>query len=90
MIRNKTIPTLEKLLETTRDGFYEASYDSYAYARFLCQYLQDHGKLIDFYKKFHADAKKDPTGKAALAAVVGMDLASFDTVFRKWAGNLRR
>lgn len=89
MIRNKTIPSVAKLLETTRDGFYDAPYDSYAYARFLVQYLQDTGKLRDFYKKFQADTK-DRTGKTALAAVVGMELEAFDPVFRKWALALRR
>jgi len=89
MIRDKTIPPVAKLLETTRDGFYDAPYDSYAYARFLCQYLQDHGKLRDFYTKFLADAK-DRTGKTALAAILGQDLASFDAVFQKWALALRR
>lgn len=89
MIRDKSIPELATLVKTTRDGFYEAHYDSYAYARFLCQYLQDHGKLRDFYAKFAADTK-DPTGKAALEAVLGKDLASFDAVFRKWALALRR
>jgi hypothetical protein len=76
-------------MSTTRDGFYDARYDSYAYARFLCQYLQDHGKLIDFYKKFTADTK-DLTGQKALAAVVGMEVESFDAVFQKWAMSLRR
>ena len=89
MIKNKSIPSLTKLMATTRDGFYEAQYDSYAYARFLCQYLQDHGKLIEFYKSFTAD-KKDLTGQASLAAVVGMDVATFDDVFQKWAMSLRR
>ncbi len=89
MIQNKSIPSVAKLLETTRDGFYDASYDSYAYARFLVQYLQDQGKLRDFYKKFLADTK-DRTGKTALAATVGMDLDKFDVVFRKWAMTLRR
>jgi len=89
MINNKTIPSVAKLLETTRDGFYDAPYDSYAYARFLCQYLQDTGKLRDFYKKFLADTK-DRTGKTALAATVGMDLDKFDVVFRKWVMTLRR
>lgn len=89
MIQNKTIPSVAKLLETTRDGFYDANYDSYAYARFLVQYLQDTGKLRDFYKKFLADTK-DRTGKAALVATVGMDLDKFDVVFRKWAMTLRR
>jgi len=89
MIRDKSIPPLSRLMSTTRDGFYEARYDSYAYARFLCQYLQDHGKLIDFYKKFTADAK-DLSGQKALEAVTGMDIASFDAVFQKWAMSLRR
>jgi len=89
MIRDKTIPAVATLLSTTRDGFYEANYDAYAYARFLCQYLQDTGKLHDFYTKFVADTK-DRTGQAALAAVLGQDLATFDPIFRKWALALKR
>lgn len=89
MIRDKTLPSLQTLLSTTRDGFYDAEYDSYAYARFLCQYLQDNGKLRDFYQKFVADTK-DTTGQAALEAVLGMDLAKFEPVFKKWALALRR
>lgn len=89
MIKNKTIPSLGKLMSTTRDAFYDAPYDSYAYARFLCQYLQDHGKLIEFYKTFTAD-KEDLTGQRSLAKVVGMDVAAFDLVFREWAMSLRR
>lgn len=89
MIKAKTLPSIKTLLATTRDGFYEADYDSYAYARFLCQYLQDHGKLRDFYKQFVAD-KRDPTGQAALEAVLGMELAAFDPIFQKWALGLRR
>ncbi|MDB4960690.1 MAG: glycogen branching enzyme [Myxococcales bacterium] len=89
MIRNKSIPSLKALISTTREGFYDASYDSYAYARFLCQYLQDHGKLRDFYATFVADGK-DTTGQRALEAVLGQDLASFQPVFNRWAASLRR
>jgi hypothetical protein len=89
MIRTKTLPSLKTLLASSRDGFYDAEYDSYAYARFLCQYLQDHGKLRDFYKKFVADTK-DTTGQAALEAVLGMKLDAFEPVFQKWALRLRR
>jgi hypothetical protein len=88
MIKAKSIPTVKALITTTREGFYEAGYDAYAYARFLCQYLQDHGKLRDFYKKFVAD--KDTTGQAALEAVLGMELAAFDPIFQKWALSLKR
>ena len=89
MIKDKKLPKLETLLSTTRDGFYEAEFDSYAYARFLCQYLQDNGKLRDFYKKFVAD-EKDSTGKAALEAVLEMKLEEFQPIFNKWALGLRR
>jgi hypothetical protein len=89
MIRAKKLPSLKALLSTTSNGFYDASYDSYAYARFLCQYLQDHGKLRDFYKKFSTDTK-DLTGQRAMEAVLGQDLESFQPVFEKWAMSLRR
>lgn len=89
MIRAKKLPSLKSLLSTTRDGFYDANFDSYAYARFLCQYLQDHGKLRDFYKKFATDTK-DLTGQRAMEAVLGQDLESFQPVFEKWAMSLRR
>jgi hypothetical protein len=89
MIKAKTLPTLTTLMKTSREEFYNADFDAYAYARFLCQYLQDHGKLHDFYKKFLADTK-DPSGIAALEAVVGMDVKAFQPVFEKWAASLKR
>ena len=88
-IKDKTIPALEKLLATTRDGFYQAPYDSYAYARYVVQYVQDTGKLRDFYTKFVADTK-DPTGKTALEAVLGEKLETFEPKWRKWALALHR
>ena len=72
-----------KLLGTTRDQFYEADYDAYAYARYIVYYLQEKGKLQDFYTKFLED-KKDLTGATALAAVLGEDLETFEPKWRKW------
>lgn len=89
MIRGDTMPSLRAMLRTTRDEFYGAPYDAYAMARYLMQYLQDHGKLHDFYARFVADPK-DRTGEAALAAVLGQDLATFEPTFKKWALALRR
>ena len=88
-IRAKTLPSLKTLMSTTRDGFYNAQFDAYAYARFLLQYLQDHGKLHEFYDAFHADAK-DLTGQTALAKVVGEDLESFEAEWRTWVLALKR
>ena len=88
MIKAKSIPTLRTLMSTTRDGFYEAEFDAYAYARFLCQYLQDKGKLRDFYKAFLVD--KDHTGVTSLEKILGKSLEDFQPEFNKWALSLRR
>lgn len=82
-IKAKTLPKLSVLLSTTTDQFYGANYDAYAYARYLMYYLQEHGKLQDFYKKFLAD-KKDLTGASALKDVLGEDLETFEAKWRKW------
>jgi hypothetical protein len=88
-LKDRSLPSLQTMMATSSDEFYGAAYDSYAMARFLCQYLQDHGKLRAFYEAFVADAE-DPTGATALAAVLGMDLAAFEPKWRSWAMGLRR
>ena len=82
-IRAKTLPSLAKLVATTREEFYGASWDAYAQARYLIYYLQEHGKLKAFYDAALAD-KKDATAKAALESVLGEDLDAFDPKWRKW------
>jgi len=82
-IRDKSLPKLSVLLSSTSDQFYGAEYDAYAYARYLMYYLQEQGKLQDFYKKFLAD-KKDLTGATALKEVLGEDLETFEPKWRKW------
>ncbi len=88
-LKSRAMPTLQSMMATSSDEFYGATYDSYAMARFLCQYLQDHGKLREFYETFLADAK-DPTGAAALAEVMGVDLDAFNGTWRTWVMGLRR
>src|SRR6185295_7714983 len=87
-INDKSLPELGKLLGTTREQFYDASFDAYAYARYLLLYLQEQGKLTEFYGKFVAD-KKDRTGKTALEAVLGEELETFEPRWRKWAVALK-
>lgn len=88
-LRARTLPSLATMMSTSSDEFYGAEYDSYAMARFLCQYLQDHGKLAEFYRAFVAD-EKDRTGKSALEAVLGKELAEFEPAWRAWVLGLRR
>ena len=83
-IAARTLPDLPRLLGTTSEQFYNADFDAYAYARYLLLYLQDQGKLTEFYQKFVAD-QDDPTGQKALEAVLGEALDSFEPRWRKWA-----
>jgi hypothetical protein len=87
-IATRTLPAMARLLGTTSEQFYSADFDSYAYARYLVLYLQDQGKLTEFYRAFVAD-KDDPTGQKALEAVIGEPLDSFEPRWRKWAAALR-
>jgi len=82
-IKAKTLPSMKTMLGTTRDQFYEAEYDSYAFARYIVYYLQEEGKLQEFYTKFLAD-KKDLTGITALETVLGEKLEDFEPKWRKW------
>jgi hypothetical protein len=87
-IATRTLPAMARLLGTTSEQFYSADFDAYAYARYLVLYLQDQGKLTEFYRAFVAD-KDDPTGQKALEAVIGEPLDSFEPRWRKWAAALR-
>jgi len=82
-IKDKTLPAIKTLLGTTSDQFYSASYDSYAFARYLVYYLQEQGKLQEFYTTFLED-KKDLTGVTALEAVLGEKLDTFEPKWRAW------
>src|SRR5690242_12249746 len=82
---NRAIP-LADLLKTTTEQFYGEDDRGihYATARYLCLYLQEKGLLIRFYNEFHATAKEDPTGAAALKAVTGKTPAELEPAWREW------
>lgn len=88
-ITARTLPPLAALLATGRDEFYSAEFDAYAYARYLLAYLQDQGKLTAFYQRFVAD-RDDPTGRAALEAVLGEPIEAFEPRWRRWTLALKR
>lgn len=78
-IKNKTNPSFQTLLSTTRKEFYDENTGVYyAQARYLCYYLQEKGLLIKFYKEFDKNALSDPTGYKTLQKVLGVsDMTAF-------------
>lgn len=75
--------TFEQLARLDDNAFYGAgSGTHYAMARYLMYYLQEHGKLVAFYKQFRAARDKDPSGYGTLVSVLGeADMAAFQ---KRW------
>ena len=91
-IRAKRLPTFVDLCNTTTREFYDDDRGSnYGQARYLCYYLQQQGKLVDYYKQFVKAADEDPTGYATLQSLLGeRDMAAFQKQWEKYVLGLRR
>jgi hypothetical protein len=83
LVRAKKLPTFKTLLAMDADTFYRHDTgDNYAQARYLLYYLQEKGLLVRFYREFHANRHKDPTGYDTLQRVTGeRDMVAFQ---RRW------
>ena len=90
-LREGVVPSFRTLTSTTRDQFYDRDPGTnYAQARYLCYWLQEHGKLQAFYRAFVADAARDPTGFATLRSLVGYeDMRAFERDWREFTLALR-
>ena len=70
-IQGASLISFQELCGTTTDEFYDdRSGVHYAQARYLCYYLQEHGKLAKYYHAFREQAEKDPAGYETLIKVL--------------------
>jgi len=85
------VPPFQELLRTTRRAFYEDDRGTnYAQARYLCQYLQEQGQLVDFYHAFVRNASTDSTGFETLQDILGSQkIDSFESHWKKYIMSLR-
>jgi hypothetical protein len=60
----------------------------YATARYLCQWLDQQGKLWPFYQRFRDHRDSDPSGEQSFAAVVGKTPAEADAEWASWVKRL--
>ncbi len=56
----------------------------YAMARYVCQWLDERGKLWTFYQRWRDTVATDPSGEKAFKEVVGMTPAEANPVWTKW------
>jgi hypothetical protein len=90
-IKDKQIPSFDKLTHTTSAEFYnDDSGTHYAQARYLCYYLQENGLLQKYYRQFKANSAQDPSGYDTLKAVLGRkDMAAFQKKWEQFVLGLR-
>jgi hypothetical protein len=92
MIAAKRLPSFETLCGTTTDEFYGGDYSAsnYGQARYLCYYLQEQGKLVDYYHAFVKNSDRDRTGYASLATILKEgDMEDFQKRWEKYVAALK-
>jgi hypothetical protein len=84
-IKANAVPSFEKLMSLDSRGFYhEDKGTNYGQSRYLCYYLQQRGLLIEFYRRFVGNQKRDPTGHETLRRLLGnRDLKAFKSEWEK-------
>jgi hypothetical protein len=88
-IRKDELRSLREMIED--ESFYDPGRVgmNYAHARYLLMYLQEQGKLADYYARFRENAADDPTGVQTLQALVRpQTLEAFEKDWRKWVLSL--
>lgn len=85
------VPAFATLCNTTTREFYnEDPGTNYAQARYLCYYLQEHGKLVKYYHQFRANSARDPGGYKTLTSVLGEeDMEAFKDKWEEFVLQLR-
>ena len=86
-IREHTVPSFASLTSASDQAFYRGPHRStgYGQARYLLYYLQQHGLLEAYYRRFLQSRRIDPTGYRTLMQVLGeTDMAAFQARWEQW------
>jgi len=90
-VRAGRVPSFKELTGTTDHEFYrEDKGTNYAQARYLCYYLQEKGRLENYYRQFRKNANRDPTGYETLKDILGAeDMVAFKKEWEAYVLKLR-
>jgi hypothetical protein len=89
-IRRGRLQTFSQLTSLARGEFYgDQTGTNYAQSRYLLYYMQEHGLLHDFYRKFRAVAPADPSGYHTLVTSLGeRDMKAFKKRWETYVSEL--
>ncbi|QEG21839.1 DUF1570 domain-containing protein [Mariniblastus fucicola] len=89
-IHDGLLGSFENMMSTTDREFYDGASTNYAQARYLCYWLQQQGKLREFYRRFSENAANDQSGIDTLKEILGTnDLKAFQAGWEKEVLKLR-
>ena len=90
-IEDRLLPSFKDLCNTSTREFYDEDPGSnYGQARYLCFYLQEQNKLVEFYRSFRKDIDTDPTGYSTLVKTLGNpDMGEFQKEWEQYVLGLR-
>ena len=84
-IRNNRLGPLTDLLARGPTRFHGLDHaESYAAARYLVFYLQEHALLDPFHRSFLLHHSRDPSGRRTLERTLGESLERFERHWRNW------
>jgi Peptidase_C39 like family len=88
-IKRGVVPSFQTLTHTTDRQFYnEDPGTNYSQSRYLFHYLQERGKLVDFWQMYLVDRASDPSGYTTLTKILGeKDLEAFK---KRWETEVLR
>ncbi len=88
-IQHNEIRTTEALIEDPDFRAEQRVGLNYAHARYVMLYLQQHGRLRGFYRRFRDHAADDPRGLASFKETIApLTLDEFDREWRAWVMTL--
>ena len=90
-IHDDRVPSFKTLCGTSRREFYERDPGTnYSQARYLCYYLQEKGKLVEYYHEFRRASATDTTGYDTLVHILGeKDMEDFQDRWEQYVAGLR-
>lgn len=88
-IRLRSCPGLAAVMQANEREFYsDNSGIYYAVSRYLCLFLQEKGKLKEYYKQYRDHFSQDISGRKMLATTLGKELPDIENDFRAWVDTL--
>lgn len=87
-LQQRALPSIEALAKMDQKKFLQKPERNYPHSRYLIHYLFQQGKLQEFYQAYKRTYAQDPTGRAALEAILPGDLDQIEKAWRTWLSEL--